>query len=143
MDAFPGWQDRTCLAWFRAYFEHRNRMSTEDAGVSLSRLMDNLSLIDSEDLDGPLQSLFRRAMAFIKRNLRHIQAGQSFNCVGQLEIPEVVFEEQLVNAPVHRDYLISAPIRLFVFADRVEIISPGHLPDHLTPPHTLRVIESL
>ena len=44
----------------------------------------------------------------------------------------MVFEELLVNALVHRDYLISAPIRLFVFDDRIEIISPGHLPNNLT-----------
>ncbi len=32
---------------------------------------------------------------------------------------------------MHRDYFISAPIRLLIFADRVELISPGHLPNHL------------
>ncbi|MDX2054772.1 MAG: ATP-binding protein [Polyangiaceae bacterium] len=47
-------------------------------------------------------------------------------------IPTVVFEELLVNALVHRDYLISAPIRLFMFDDRIEIISPGTLPNNLT-----------
>jgi predicted HTH transcriptional regulator len=36
------------------------------------------------------------------------------------------------RALVHRDYLISATIRLMIFVDRVEIISPGHLPNHLT-----------
>lgn len=30
------------------------------------------------------------------------------------------------NALVHRDYSVSAPVRLLIFADRVEIISPGH-----------------
>jgi len=35
-------------------------------------------------------------------------------------------------ALIHRDYFISAPIRVFVFRDRVEIISPGHLPNNLT-----------
>ena len=40
---------------------------------------------------------------------------------------------KLVNALVHRDFLVSATIRLFVITDRVEIISPGHLPDSLTP----------
>lgn len=30
------------------------------------------------------------------------------------------------------DYLVSAPIRLFIFDNRIEIISPGHLPDNLT-----------
>lgn len=54
------------------------------------------------------------------------------NAPGISEVPEVVFEELLVNALVHRDYLVSAPIRLFIFDNRIEIISPGHLPDNLT-----------
>jgi ATP-dependent DNA helicase RecG len=54
------------------------------------------------------------------------------NAPGVPEIPESVFEELLVNALVHRDYLISAPIRLFIFDNRIEIISPGHLPNNLT-----------
>jgi ATP-dependent DNA helicase RecG len=87
---------------------------------------------DSEDFSGPLQVLFQDAMAFIKRNLRKVQAGRSVNMPGTPEIPLPVFEELLVNALIHRDYLIEAPIRLFVFNDRIEIISPGHLPNSLT-----------
>lgn len=87
--------------------------------------------LDSEDIDGDLFEQYRRAMAFLKRNLRHVQGGQGFNSPGLLEIPEDVFEELLVNALVHRDYFLSAPIRLLIFSDRVEIISPGHLPNHL------------
>lgn len=49
-----------------------------------------------------------------------------------MEIPDTVFEELLANALMHRDYFISAPIRLFIFDDRVEIISPGVLPNNLT-----------
>jgi hypothetical protein len=37
-------------------------------------------------------------MAFILRNLRHVQSGASFNSLSELEIPEAVFEELLVNA---------------------------------------------
>jgi len=33
---------------------------------------------------------------------------------------------------MHRDYLVSAPIRMFVFDNRIEIVSPGHLPNNLT-----------
>jgi ATP-dependent DNA helicase RecG len=51
---------------------------------------------------------------------------------GMPEIPETVFEELLVNALVHRDYLVSAPIRIFIFDNRIEIISPGHLSNNLT-----------
>ncbi|MDI1244135.1 MAG: putative DNA binding domain-containing protein [Rhodoferax sp.] len=87
--------------------------------------------LDSEDIDGTLPQQYQRCIAFIKRNLHHVQGKQSFNSPGQLEIPAEVFEEVLVNALVHRDYFISAPIRLMIFADRVELISPGHLPNHL------------
>lgn len=87
--------------------------------------------LDSETLEGPLTELYQRGMSFIKRNLRHVQSGPSFNSPSRLEVPEIVFEELLVNALVHRDYFISAPIRLLIFTDRIEIISPGHLPNHL------------
>lgn len=88
--------------------------------------------IDDEKIVGPLSAMYERAMAFIKRNLRNIQAGQSVNAPGKLEIPEGVFEELLVNALTHRDYFLSAPIRIFVLDNRIEIISPGDLPNHLT-----------
>lgn len=90
--------------------------------------------LDSEDFAGPLPRIFAGAMAFVMRNLRKVQAGQGVNAPGVPEIPPSVFEELLVNALMHRDYLISAPIRLFVFDNRIEIISPGHLPNNLTVP---------
>jgi len=89
--------------------------------------------LDSENIDGTLEEQFQRGMAFIKRSLHHVQGDRGFNTLGQLEVPEEAFVELLVNALVHRDFLVSTTIRLFVFTDRVEIISPGHLPDSLTP----------
>ena len=88
--------------------------------------------IDNENIEGTLAQQYERAMAFCKRNLHHIQGNRGFNSPGQLEIPPQVLQEILVNALVHRDYLISATIRLLIYTDRVEIISPGHLPNHLT-----------
>jgi hypothetical protein len=58
--------------------------------------------------------------------------GRGFNTLGELEIPEAAIEELLVNALIHRDYFTSASIRIMVFSDRVEIISPGDLPDSLS-----------
>ncbi len=87
---------------------------------------------DSQDIEGTLIEQYERSLDFIKRNLHHVQGNRSFNSPGQLEIPTEAFEEILVNALVHRDYLISATIRLLIYTDRVEIISPGHLPNHLT-----------
>jgi ATP-dependent DNA helicase RecG len=89
---------------------------------------------DSEDIEGCLTSQFHGAMGFIMRNLRKVQKDQGVNTSGIPEIPRIVFEELLVNALVHRDYLINAPVRIMIFDNRVEIASPGSLPNHLTVP---------
>ena len=88
--------------------------------------------LDTEDFTGPFRKIFEDALAFVMRNLHKIQAGRGVNAPGIPEIPPSVFEELLVNALIHRDYLVSATIRLFIFDNRIEIISPGHLPDNLT-----------
>lgn len=88
--------------------------------------------LDTEDFAGPLGKIFDDSLAFVMRNLHKTQAGKGVNSPGTPEIPASVFEELLVNALVHRDYLISGPIRLFIFDDRIEIINPGHLPNNLT-----------
>ena len=93
----------------------------------------DMRYLDSENIDGTLEEQFQRGMAFIKRSLHHVQGDRGFNTLGQLEVPEEAFVELLVNALVHRDFFANATVRLFVFTDRVEIISPGHLPDCLTP----------
>lgn len=87
---------------------------------------------DSQDISGPLPTQYTEALAFIKRNLRRVQGNQGFNSLGILEVPEIALQELLVNALVHRDYFTSASIRILVFRDRIEIISPGHLPDSLS-----------
>jgi ATP-dependent DNA helicase RecG len=88
--------------------------------------------IDTEDFSGPLRKVFDDSLAFVMRNLHKVQAGRGVNAPGLPEIPEAVFEELLVNALIHRDYLVSATIRIFIYDNRIEIISPGHLPDNLT-----------
>jgi predicted HTH transcriptional regulator len=87
---------------------------------------------DSRDVHGTIPVLFDEGMAFFKRNLRHTQQGQNFNSQGILEISEIALQELLENALIHRDYLKNAPIRLLIFDNRIEIISPGSLPNSLT-----------
>jgi len=88
--------------------------------------------LDTEDFAGPIKRVFDDALAFIMRNMHKLQGEGSVNYPGNPEIPPEVFEELLVNALVHRDYFVSAPIRLFIYDNRIEIISPGHLPNNLT-----------
>ena len=88
--------------------------------------------IDSRDITGKLADVFQQTLGFIIANTRAIQGEQGFNTPGQSEIPRIVWEELVANALIHRDYFTSAPVRAFVFADRVEIINPGNLPNNLT-----------
>ena len=86
----------------------------------------------SEDIRGTLPQLYQRGLDFMKRALNRPQNGKDFNTLGALEIPEVVLKELLVNALIHRDYFIRDSIKIFVFDDRIEIRSPGKLPNNLT-----------
>ena len=88
--------------------------------------------LDSQDMSGTLKHVFDDTLGFVLRNIRRVQHGQGVNSLGKLAVPKIVFEEIIANALIHRDYFISAPIRIFIFSDRIEIISPGHLPNHLT-----------
>ena len=87
---------------------------------------------DSREIIGTIPDLLKESMLFFKQNLKYIQNGQNFNRPGILEISEIALEELLQNALVHRDYSKFAPIRLMIFDDRIEIVSPGRLPNGLT-----------
>jgi len=88
--------------------------------------------LDSKDIDGKLADVYSKCMSFLLVNTRAVQGNRSFNSIGQPEIPREALEELVVNAFMHRDYFVSAPIRILIFSDRIEIISPGHLPNNLT-----------
>lgn len=84
--------------------------------------------------------LVEQALAFIQRNIP---------VTGQLEeggarreevpaYPREAVREAIVNALVHRDYLLSSTdIELSIYEDRMEIISPGRLPNGITPARML------
>ena len=84
------------------------------------------------EIEGNLLHQYNAAISFINRNLKSIQVEQNFNSIAQLEIPLDVFVEILTNSLIHRDYYQNAAIRLFIFDNRIEICSPGILPDSVT-----------
>lgn len=86
----------------------------------------------SKDIVGTIPSMFEQAMGFLNTYLWHTQQGQDFNSHGILEISNVALVELVQNALTHRDYSKNAPVRILVFDDRVEIVSPGPLPNSLT-----------
>jgi len=80
-------------------------------------------------------SIIEHSIAFVLRNTRasaEIQA--SGQRVDRPAVPVEVLREVLVNAVVHRDYfLVASDIELSVYSDRIEVISPGRLPNGITP----------
>jgi len=47
-------------------------------------------------------------------------------------VPSNAFREAIANAIVHRNYDINAAVKVSLFDDKIEIVSPGGLPDSLT-----------
>lgn len=94
----------------------------------------------SDNLKGNIAEQYKQAYNFAYSVLRKVQAGQSFNSLGVLEVPGIVLQELLVNALIHRDYFIRDTIKLFIFDNRIEIHSPGRLPNNLTTEQVKRGI---
>lgn len=88
--------------------------------------------IDGQEITGPLNRQIAAAVAFAVRNMRIAARKEP----ARVDLPQysgkAVFEA-IVNAVAHRDYSMRAGrIRLSMFADRLEIQSPGSLPNNLT-----------
>lgn len=48
------------------------------------------------------------------------------------KIPEAAFREAVANALIHRTWDMESEIRISMFDDRIEIVSPGGLPSGIT-----------
>jgi len=88
--------------------------------------------ISKKTLKGSFEKLFNDSLAFVVSNLTQKQVYDEFNTNGELEIDERILTELIVNALVHRDYYINSSIKIFMFHNRIEIVSPGKLTNSLT-----------
>ncbi len=99
-------------------------------------------------LDGSAQlverGLVEQAVDFVRRTTPHgVSLEDGARRVEHPAVPEDVLREVIVNALVHRDYLLSGTdIELSVYADRAEVVSPGRLPNGVTPERMLVGIRS-
>jgi len=91
-------------------------------------------VIDQKDIQGQLADMINGAIGFVARNIRNRSTiPDGVQRVDRLEYPIEAIREAIINAIAHRDYLISgAAIRLFIFEDRIELYSPGGLPNTIT-----------
>ncbi len=83
------------------------------------------------DCKGTLLEQFDTALQFIHGRLYKSYSIQGIRRIEKLEIPEVAVREVLINALVHRNYAINAPIKIAIYDDRIEFFSPGLFPGPL------------
>jgi ATP-dependent DNA helicase RecG len=87
--------------------------------------------IDRQEIGGRLLDQIEGTLSFLQRHLimpSHLEGTRRV----ELGIPLEVLREAVLNAVAHRDYRAASQTRLFVFDDRVELINPGLLLNHLT-----------
>lgn len=78
--------------------------------------------------------LAEQAVEFVKRNIETVTLENGTRRRERWDYPEEVIREAIVNAIVHRDYLLSgSDIELSIYLDRLEIVSPGRLANGITP----------
>ena len=93
-----------------------------------------MNLVKDRTFDGPIPRVIDEAKTMISAQLREFQfLGDDGVFKVIPEYPEFAWFEGLVNAVTHRNYAISGDhIRVSIFDDRMEIQSPGKLPNIVT-----------
>jgi predicted HTH transcriptional regulator len=88
--------------------------------------------LDAKDIMGPLDEQMKEACKFVERNMR-VYAIKAPNRIETPQFSMNAVFEAVVNAIAHRDYSVyGSRIRLHLFADRLEIFSPGTIPNTMT-----------
>lgn len=88
--------------------------------------------LDAQEIVGPLPNQIADAVKFVVRNMR-VSARKTPAREDEPQYSNAAVFEAVVNAVVHRDYSMSSRrTRLSMFRDRLEIDSPGQLPNGMT-----------
>ena len=88
--------------------------------------------LDTQEITGPLSRQVNEAMNFVVRNMQ-VAAEKAPARIDRPQYSKRALFEAVVNAVVHRDYThTGSKIRLSMFEDRIELQSPGSLPNNLT-----------
>jgi len=90
------------------------------------------SYLARSEFAGRISDVYQRTMSFCMGQVSRFQNGMSINSAGEPEIPQIVFQELVTNALVHRDFMVNDTVKIMFFRDRIDIVSPGHLPNSLT-----------
>ena len=88
--------------------------------------------IDKKEFDGNLFYNLENTIKFLQNHLNLNAEVEGLQLKEELEIPLLALREVLINAIIHRDYLRNSDIKVAIYDDIVEIVSPGGFPNGLT-----------
>lgn len=93
------------------------------------------NILDRLDCNGTLWEMVDQAEDFIRKNIRLLgfRTEKSFRREDRFDYPIRALREAIINGLIHRDYFNLADVRVFIFDDRIEIVSPGPFPKGVTP----------
>lgn len=120
------------LAGMLLFGKHPQRFvpQSQVSCVRFKGATESAAIIDRKDYDGRLNEIIDDAAAFVERNTALHGEIEAVRRVDTPEYHRRVVREMIINAVVHRDYSIpGARIRIFIFDDRLMIMSPGGLPN--------------
>lgn len=87
---------------------------------------------NKKDIMGRIPDVLVNTESFIDLYLREEHVINGFEPEIRREIPPAALREAVVNAIAHKDYTLGAPIRVIIYEDRVEVRTPGKLPNSVT-----------
>ena len=90
------------------------------------------SSLDRRDFHGDVYSMIDETMGWILSKINVEYIIQELRREERPELPEQALREAVVNALAHRDYRSTANVQIYLFADRLEIVSLGGLPAGIT-----------
>lgn len=103
------------------------------SAVAFAGVDEDADILDRREMTGRLPQIIADARLFLERNIRQPARELGFQREDRPLYDRKALGEAVVNAVAHRDYSLSgSQIRLFVFDDRVEVRSPGRLPNSIT-----------
>lgn len=88
-------------------------------------------VFDPISIEGPIYSQIYEAVKATKKIIEDEKVLRETG-LEDLHYPDKALHEIVTNAVLHRDYSIASDIHIRVFDNRVEILSPGSLPGHVT-----------
>jgi len=130
---------------FKLFVNENNKEYLSNGAVILNGLEDKAKVkcarfkgnemgefIDRKEFSGMLYDVVESVIAFIKNHISLKGVIEDLHRDDTYEVPLIALREAVINAIVHRDYTIESDIKVAIYDDMIEIMSPGVLPGSIT-----------